>query len=91
MAHAHTPHHRRHRPRRPGLLRSAWARLWEGFVEPPDASCPRCRGVQVDYYDPFFFCLWRTLSGRRRYRCRGCGFVWRRSRGEQGFLERMGF
>jgi transposase-like protein len=64
--------------------------FWEGFLSVPEAMCPKCRNGQVEYYDPYFFGLWRTLSGRRRFKCRDCGFVWRRSRGET-YLDRMGF
>jgi hypothetical protein len=56
---------------------SAWL---DDLLAAPSAICPRCQGADVEHYDPLIFAPVRALSGRRRLRCRACGFVWRRSR-----------
>ncbi|MCU0608141.1 MAG: hypothetical protein MUF22_00035 [Chitinispirillaceae bacterium] len=54
--------------------------LWDSFWSQPVISCPKCGSAATEYYDPFFFALSRTLSGKRRIRCTACRFVWRPSR-----------
>jgi hypothetical protein len=90
-----SPRHRHNRSYTKGLVRTIFAdnvftRIWEGFWSPPDAACPKCGNTNIEWYDPFFFSFWRTLNGRRRYRCSQCRFVWRKSRSGQSFLGRMG-
>gem|GEM_PF-5912462 len=52
----------------------------------PRETCPKCKSAQTEYYDPFFFAPLRTLQGRRRIKCRECGFIWRPSRSGRSFL-----
>jgi hypothetical protein len=54
--------------------------LWDSFWNPPRIKCPKCQGVTVEYYDPFFFSPIRTLKGHRRVKCTTCHFIWRPSR-----------
>jgi len=70
----------RRRTHRRLCVGDALSRMFDGFLAEPDAVCPKCQGSSVEYYDPYFFSPWRTLTGRRRVKCRTCGFVWRRSR-----------
>ena len=74
-------HHTRFPGKKSGLLAMV-LEFWDGFWNPPDVACPKCRSADVEYYDPFFFSLGRTLSGRRRFQFRRCYFVWRKSRSE---------
>jgi transposase-like protein len=70
----------RHRTHRRVSVGEALSRALDGFLAEPDAVCPKCQASSVEYYDPYFFSPWRTLTNRRRLKCRTCGFVWRRSR-----------
>lgn len=68
---------------------STLAELWDRFWSPPEGTCPKCGNTRIEYYDPFFFSPLRTLNGKRRLRCSGCRFVWRKSRGGRTLLDRF--
>jgi hypothetical protein len=85
-------HHHHHRSARdswgsdhPGLL----SELWRSFWNPPDTVCPKCGSPATEYYDPFFFALQRTLTGKRRIKCTACHFIWRPSRRGKSLWERF--
>lgn len=91
MAHSHR-HRHRHRPKfwTNFLENNVIIRLWEGFWSQPEVVCPKCGSTQVEYYDPFFFAPVRTFSGRRRFQCTSCLFVWRKSRAGQSLFGKPG-
>jgi hypothetical protein len=80
------PRKRKHRSSRSKVSYSRqtniFTDLWDGFWDKPMATCPKCKSTFIDYYDPFLFAPWRTLTGRRRYKCQKCGFIWRKSRSD---------
>jgi hypothetical protein len=85
-------HSRRHSSRSKlySQKRTIIGELWDEFWQPPLQSCPKCKCTHVEYYDPFLFAFWRSVTGRRRFKCSKCGFIWRRSRSDS-ILRRSGF
>lgn len=79
--------HRLKKPRQSNVLTD----LWESFWTPPDEKCPKCEGIFIEYYDPFFFSPIRTLKGRRRVKCQTCRFIWRPKRKSTNTWDKLFF
>ena len=82
-------HHRSSRESfssRPG---GVFRELWDSFWNPPEIVCPKCGSSATVYYDPFFFAIGRTVTGKRRIKCTVCRFVWRPSRKGKSLWEKF--